>query len=168
MKVAIASGLTKLELFLSEKHNFSTRFIVDDNHQYNFPYWLISEASLRHLQLEQCVLRAPADFKGFRNLTTLELESVIPSEEFATQLLPRCFLLEQLTLVSCKLKLNLLCFDHPYLQLKHLKVLHCYPDPIIKISSMNLTTFEHCGNITKITRFYAPQLKQVYFSAWGG
>ncbi|XP_070049973.1 F-box/LRR-repeat protein At3g58900-like [Nicotiana tomentosiformis] len=162
LKVAIASGLTKLELFLSLEQNFLTQFIVDEHRLYNFPYWLFSESNismLSHLRLENCVLRTPGDFKGFRNLRTLELNDVILAEDFATEILPSCLLLEQLTFLWCKLK-STLCFDHPSLSLKHLKVLHCCPKTIIKISSMNLTTFEY-DDMMKIAYLYAPQLKEI-------
>ncbi|OIT40800.1 hypothetical protein A4A49_03645 [Nicotiana attenuata] len=101
LKVALACGLTKLELLLYHEQDFLTNFGVLEHSRYHFSYWLLSETTsstssvlLSHLHLEECVIRAPGDFKGFRNLTTLILKHVILGDS----------LCRKFSLVVCYLK----------------------------------------------------------------
>ncbi|XP_075090487.1 uncharacterized protein LOC142171556 isoform X2 [Nicotiana tabacum] len=171
LKVALASGLTKLELLLYHEQHFLTNFGVLEHSRYYFPYWLLSENStssvlLSHLHLEECVIRAPGDFKGFRNLTTLILKHVILGDSFVSEVLPSCLLLERLSLIWCKVT-STLCFEHPSLRIMHLKVLHCFGGAAIRISSMNLTTFEYDDLTINIAHLYAPQLKEIFLMDLG-
>lgn len=75
-----------------------------------------------------------------------------------------CLFLESLSLLGCCIDSSLIV-DGPTLRLNDLKVLKCFNDPAnIKISAVNLASFEYNGNIHHISSIKTPRLSRIYFN----
>ncbi|CAB4305287.1 unnamed protein product [Prunus armeniaca] len=127
-------------------------------------FQLATSSTLKHLRLSGCVLRPPPDFDGFMQLRTLYLERVTVDEVFMASMFSICLFLESLSLLGCSIDSSLIV-DGPTLRLNDLKVLNCFNDPAnIKISAVNLASFEYSGNIHHISSIKTPRLSRIYFN----
>lgn len=68
--------------------------------RYKMPSSLFSCQHLTHLELFNCLLTPPAMFKGFRSLTSLDLQHVTLAQDVFEKLICGCPLLERLTLMN--------------------------------------------------------------------
>ncbi|KAK9925063.1 hypothetical protein M0R45_033404 [Rubus argutus] len=153
---AITKGAQVLDLQLFKSRSSEP----EPEDVYVFPHWILSSA-LKHLSLQRCALKPPPDyFDRFAQLTTLCLNKVFVDPGFSAHLLSVCVLLENLTLRNCRVRSNLIV--GPSLHLKDLKVLRCQIEKI-EIDAVNLSSFEYCGNILKISRMSTPQLVRFFF-----
>ncbi|VVA29744.1 PREDICTED: F-box/FBD/LRR-repeat [Prunus dulcis] len=95
---------------------------------------------------------------------TLYLERVTVDEVFMASMFSICLFLESLSLLGCSIDSSLIV-DGPSLRLDDLKVLNCFNDPAnIKISAVNLASFEYSGNIHHISSIKTPRLSRIYFN----
>uniref|UniRef100_A0A0D9XVW6 At1g61320/AtMIF1 LRR domain-containing protein n=1 Tax=Leersia perrieri TaxID=77586 RepID=A0A0D9XVW6_9ORYZ len=111
---------------------------------YNFPCHLFSDkngSNLQVLQLNTVTLGPTPNFCGFANLTMLTLENVLVLGDL--QLLPKCPILECLTIRMCSHLCNLHS-PEPLARLKFLCVQDSAVD-LIDLHAPNLTTFNYRG-----------------------
>ncbi|KAF8407745.1 hypothetical protein HHK36_006880 [Tetracentron sinense] len=110
---------------------------------YRVPYSFFSCQAISCLNLSSCILKLPSVFKGFSHLKSLNLESVILSDEELETLISNCIALERLRLIELegctRIKIRGLNLQHFYFsgEFDHI----CFIDaPQLSFVSINLHT----------------------------
>ncbi|CAK8569935.1 unnamed protein product [Lathyrus sativus] len=70
----------------------------EEKEYYKIPWCLFSCRSLHHLKLKCCWLKPPKEFRGFRNLRSLDLNLVTMAQDAFEKMIYGCPLLEKLKL----------------------------------------------------------------------
>ncbi|KAL6143823.1 hypothetical protein ACLB2K_054518 [Fragaria x ananassa] len=166
IRFAATKGVEKLHLGL---------VICSSPHEgYVFPRSLHvgSTSNLKHLLLEECILRHPTtDPDAFNQLTTLSLKHVYFDQSLMANLFSVCALLESLSLYRCRLnRLNGSYYrnrdERPLVagdRLTHLEVLHCQEEGHTEIAALNLASLEY-NPFCNCRSFHmkAPQLSRIF------
>ncbi|CAM0871635.1 unnamed protein product [Alopecurus aequalis] len=132
--------------------------------KYALPLQLLDDTGtikhLRILQLSYLALKSLGDFRGFVNLTMLELQLVDIAEGDLESLLCKCPALERLALNSCGPFVSLR-IGHELSRLEHL----CLGDGTLvdklQIEAMNLRTISHSYNVGEIIVTKDSQISEV-------
>ncbi|KAL6565877.1 hypothetical protein OROHE_004932 [Orobanche hederae] len=85
--------------------------------RYKIPSCLFSCHSIISLELLNCLLEPPSNFKGFKNLKSLDIQDVAFSQDVLQHLIASCPVLESLSLVWCD------NFKHLRIDAPNLKIL---------------------------------------------
>nr|ABD32495.1 Cyclin-like F-box [Medicago truncatula] len=144
----IAKGAKRIELLFSNETNYTTDFIFEGE-PYKFPFTLLSDTySLTHLHLEKCLLVAPMDFSGFKNLRTLVLHIIDVSQDMFRGLFSNCIHLVDFTLDNCNFISDIQITSST---LFHLNIVNCgisiQERKKIDISAPNLSSFQYSSCI---------------------
>jgi hypothetical protein len=136
----IAKGAKRIELLFSNE----TDFILEIE-PYKFPFALLSDTySLTHLHLEKCLLVAPMDFSGFKNLRTLVLHIIDVNQDMFRGLFSNCIHLVDFTLDNCNFISDIQITSST---LFHLNIVNCgisiQDRKKIDISAPNLSSFQY-------------------------
>jgi hypothetical protein len=157
---AASMRLKRLAIDLSK---LSMDFKVDPEN-YAFSLKLLDEtAAVKHLhilQLSNLYLKPLGDFRGFLNLTLLELQRVRVTEDDLESLLCRCPALEQLALNSCGPFVSLR-IGHQLYRLEHLILDSGTLVENLQIDAINLKTISHSYNIREIVVRKDSQITEV-------
>ena len=86
--------------YIDESRNGLEKFILmmENHSSYDVPSSIFFHQELRHLELSSCNLEVPPTFKGFPNLSFLNLKSFDISNDDIACLISKSPLLERLTL----------------------------------------------------------------------
>jgi hypothetical protein len=68
--------------------------------RYKLPSCLFLCENLTHLELFNCLLKPPSEFKGFKNLKSLDLQHITIYQDVFEELVSSCPVLERLTLMN--------------------------------------------------------------------
>uniref|UniRef100_A0ACD5X2E0 Uncharacterized protein n=4 Tax=Avena sativa TaxID=4498 RepID=A0ACD5X2E0_AVESA len=121
--------------------------------KYALPLQLLDDIGtikhLRTLQLSNLSLKPLGDFRGFVNLTMLELQLVDVAEGDLESLLCKCLALERLALNTCGPFLSLR-IGHQLSRLEHLYLGDGTLVDKLQIEAMNLRTISHSYNVGEI------------------
>lgn len=131
--------------------------------RYRFPFELLDSESisrLQHIQLSFVSLKPPSQFRGFPNLTKLDLHYLDVSTNDLQGLLSNCCNLEWLSIARCHLH-DELRVDRPLSRLLHLQVLHCRLDKI-ELHAIKLASFVYKGNCLHIDLRHSSELESAY------
>ncbi|XP_043700618.1 F-box/FBD/LRR-repeat protein At1g13570-like [Telopea speciosissima] len=110
------------------------------------PDFLFNCNSLTHLNLSLCEFNPPLNFFGFSSLETLQLKQVAITDEKLESVISSCPNLKILTLIEC-FKLHSIRVVGTDLQLKSLKVLHCWNTYELEILAPILQSFHFYGDL---------------------
>ncbi|KAL6645100.1 hypothetical protein ACP70R_016708 [Stipagrostis hirtigluma subsp. patula] len=117
-------------------------------------------AHLRILQLTKLSLKPLGDFRGFVNLSALELKLVWVTQDDLQSLLCKCPCLERLVLNSCG-DFACLHIGHHLHRLEHLSIDGGTLVDNLRIDAMNLRAFSHGYNIGEIIVREDCQIREV-------
>ncbi|XP_051123621.1 F-box/FBD/LRR-repeat protein At1g13570-like isoform X2 [Andrographis paniculata] len=94
------SDIDRWILFLSR--GSLKEFILEiwKGHRYKLPSCVYLFQSLNHLELFNCLLKPPSNFKGFKNLKSLDLQHITMDQTSFEHMISSCPLLERLTLMN--------------------------------------------------------------------
>ncbi|GAU36928.1 hypothetical protein TSUD_332010 [Trifolium subterraneum] len=140
----IAKGAKRIELLLSNE-TADTDFDIEMN-PLKFSLTLLSDTdSLTYLHLQNCLIVAPMDFSGLKNLRTLVLHVVVVKQDLLSGLFSNCIHLVDFTLDDCDFISNLNIISPT---LFHLNIVNCrvYMPCNIDIIASNLSSFEYSCN----------------------
>ncbi|XP_050204658.1 F-box/FBD/LRR-repeat protein At1g13570-like [Mercurialis annua] len=107
--------IDRLMLYLSEKDVQEIFFMIEGNERYRLPSYLFSCVTLRRLTLSSCTFVVPLAFQGFVKLISFTLQSVHLSTNIFETFIPKCPLLERLSIQECD-EFDNLDIDIPYLK----------------------------------------------------
>ncbi|XP_027332203.1 F-box/FBD/LRR-repeat protein At1g13570-like isoform X2 [Abrus precatorius] len=96
-------GVTDIDRWTSHLCRRSIKeFVLEiwKGQRYKIPSYLFSCQSLTHLELFNCWLKPPSNFRGFRNLKSLDLQHVTLAQDVFENLISNCPQLERLTLMN--------------------------------------------------------------------
>ncbi|KAM7489061.1 hypothetical protein LguiB_026545 [Lonicera macranthoides] len=154
---AVETQIEKLEL------NFS--FIPRGSQHYNFPCHLLFQdkgSKLKHLHLHYCVFRPLPDLKNcLSSLKTLDLNNAPLDQSDFDNLGSGCINLEWLRFQGCSLP-RTLNIGGQYVCLKWLGFYFSDGAYKIKLSYLNLTSFEYIGEIMYLSIVGIPSLERVH------
>ncbi|WJX83859.1 hypothetical protein P8452_66486 [Trifolium repens] len=141
----IAKGVKRIELLLS---NETTDTDVDTEMnplKFSFITLLSGTDSLTYLHLQNCLIAAPMDFSGLKNLRTLVLHAVPVKPDLLSGLFSNCIHLADFTLDDCDFISDLQIISST---LFHLNIVNCrvYMPCNIDIIASNLSSFEYSCN----------------------
>ncbi|KAK2363332.1 putative F-box/LRR-repeat protein [Trifolium repens] len=140
----IAKGVKRIELLLSNETT-DTDFDIEMN-PLKFSFTLLSDTdSLTYLHLQNCLIAAPMDFSGLKNLRTLVLHAVPVKPDLLSGLFSNCIHLADFTLDDCDFISDLQIISST---LFHLNIVNCrvYMPCNIDIIASNLSSFEYSCN----------------------
>ncbi|XP_058740382.1 F-box/FBD/LRR-repeat protein At1g78750-like [Vicia villosa] len=157
----IAKGVKHIELLFSHETN-DTNYNLE---LYRFSFSLLSNAdSLTYLHLENCLLVAPTDFSGLKNLRTLVLQLIVVWQHLLESLFSNCIHLVDFTLDNCNFYLST-TINSP--TLIHLKIVSCsnYVKSI-DIVAPNLASLEYSWKGGHKLNVVAHRLSRFIYRGW--
>jgi len=143
----IAKGAKRIELLFSSETNDPRHFLLQMQ-LYKFSFTLLSDTgSLTYLHLKNCLLVAPLDFSGLKNLRTLVLQLVNVHQNLLQGLFSNCNHIVDFTLDHCDFKSDLKIVSS---KLFHLNIVNCGIQiggvKSIDIIASNLSSIEYSFN----------------------